>query len=42
MYFMYVATLAVLTPPDAMAAFAAAGLAGTNPLSTAFVASNWH
>jgi TRAP transporter 4TM/12TM fusion protein len=39
LFLMYFATLAVLTPPDAMAAFAAAGLARCDPMATAFQAS---
>jgi TRAP transporter 4TM/12TM fusion protein len=38
-FIMYFASLAVITPPDALAAFAAAGLAGTSPMGTAWVAT---
>lgn len=39
MFVMYYASMAVITPPVALAAFAAAGIAKTNPLKTGFVAT---
>ncbi|WP_052476233.1 TRAP transporter permease [Cohnella kolymensis] len=39
MFVMYFASIAVITPPDALAAFAAAGIAQSRPLQTAFTAT---
>jgi len=39
MFVMYWASVAVITPPDALASFAAAGVAGSNPMTTALTAT---
>ncbi|WP_017727642.1 TRAP transporter permease [Halalkalibacterium ligniniphilum] len=39
MFVMYFAAIAVITPPDAIASFAAAGIAKSPPMLTAFTAS---
>ncbi|OLN21259.1 hypothetical protein BTO30_15865 [Domibacillus antri] len=39
MFVMYFASIAVITPPDALASFAAAAIAKTNPMTTALTAT---
>jgi TRAP transporter 4TM/12TM fusion protein len=39
MFVMYFASFAVITPPDALAAFAGASIAGSRPMTTAVVAT---